>query len=138
MHSMRFPDQVTEYFSSVFITEDIRSLPVPVIKFEGDKSDYLGKLFVTSEMIVKEIKKMEYNKFHGVDGMPTKLFKEIVEQISISLTKVLNLSLEEGTVPSEWKALHYMLFKKGLRNKSENYRPVSLTSVVYKLLETFI
>ena len=30
------------------------------------------------------------------------------------------------------------LFKKGLRNKPENYRPVSLTSVVCKLLETLI
>ena len=30
------------------------------------------------------------------------------------------------------------LFKKGSRNKSVNYRPVSLTSVICKLLETFI
>ena len=30
------------------------------------------------------------------------------------------------------------LFKKGSRIKSENYRPVSLTSVVYKLFETLI
>ena len=32
-----------EYFSSVFTTEDISSLPVPVTKFEGDKSDHLGQ-----------------------------------------------------------------------------------------------
>ena len=31
-----------------------------------------------------------------------------------------------------------VLFKKGSRNKPENYRPVSLTSVVCKLLETLI
>ena len=30
------------------------------------------------------------------------------------------------------------LFKKGPRNKSVNYRPVSLTSVICKLLETII
>ena len=30
------------------------------------------------------------------------------------------------------------LFKKGSRNKSENYRPMSLTSVVCKLLEALI
>ena len=29
-------------------------------------------------------------------------------------------------------------FKKGSRNKPENYRPVSLTSIVCKLLETLI
>ena len=42
-------------------------------------------------------------------------------------------------VPSEWKEANItLLFKKGSRNKPENYRPVSLTSVVCKLLETLI
>ena len=70
---------------------------------------------------------------------PPKLLKEIVEQISTPLAKVFNLSLEEGIVPSEWKEANFTpLFKKGSRNKPENYRPVSLTSVICKLLETLI
>ena len=32
----------------------------------------------------------------------------------------------------------YSFIKNGSRNKSINYRPVSLTSVIYKLLETII
>ena len=65
--------------------------------------------------------------------------KEIVEQISTPLAKVINLSLEEGIVPSERKEANITpLFKKGSRNKPENYRPVSLISVVGKLLETLI
>ena len=52
---------------------------------------------------------------------------------------MLNLSLEDGMVPLEWKEANITpLFKKGSRNKSENYRPVSLTSVIWKLLETLI
>ena len=82
---------------------------------------------------------MRANKSPGVDGISPKR-KEIVEQISIPLAKVFNLSLEEGIIPlSEWKEGNMMLlFKKGSRNKSQNYRPVSLTSVVGKLLETLI
>ena len=126
------------YFSSVFTTEDISSLPIPVTKFEADKSEHLGQLFVTPEMIAKKIKKMKDNKSPGVDGMPPNLLKEIVEQISTPLAKVFTLSLQ-GIVPSEWKEANFtLLFKKGLRNKPENYRPVSLTSVVCKLLETLI
>ena len=122
-----------------FTTEDISSLPVPFTKFEGNKSEHLGQLFVTPEMIAKKIKKMKNNKSPGVDGIPPKLLKEIVEQISTPLTKVFTLSLEEGIVPSEWKEANITpLFKKGLRNKPENYRPVSLTSVVCKLLKTLI
>ena len=52
---------------------------------------------------------------------------------------MFNLSLEEGIVPLEWKEANIIpLFKKGSRNKSENYRPVSITSVICKLLERLI
>ena len=90
-------------------------------------------------MVAKKIKKMKDNKSPGVDGLPPKLLKEIVEQISTPLAKLFKLSLEEGLVPSEWKEANITpLFKKGSRNKPENYRPVSLTSVVCNLLETLI
>ena len=98
---------LNEYFSSVFTTE-----------IEGNKSEHLGQLFVTPEMIEKKIKKMKDNKSPGVDGIPPKLLKEIVEQISIPLANVFNLPLEEGIVPSEWKEANItLLFKKGSRNK---------------------
>ena len=81
---------------------------------------------------------MKDNQSLGVDGIPPKLLKVIVAQISTLLAKLFNLSLE-GIVPSEWKEANITpLFKKGSRNKPENYRPVSLTSVVCKLLETLI
>ena len=67
------------------------------------------------------------------------LLLEIVEQVSIPLATVFNLSLEEAIVPLEWKEANIMpLLKKCSRNKSENYRPESLTSVICKLLERLI
>ena len=127
------------YFSSVFTKEDISSLPVADAKFQGAKSDYLGPLIVTPELVAKKIKAMKDNKSPGVDGIPPKLLMETVEQISIPLARVFNLSLKQGVVPFEWKEANIIpLFKKGSRNKSENYRPVSLTSVICKLLERLI
>ena len=64
---------------------------------------------------------------------------ETVEQISISLVRVFNLSLKDGMVLFERKGANIiLLFKKGSRNKSGKYRPVSLTSVICKLLEMLI
>ena len=112
---------LNEYFSSVFITEDISSLPVPFTKFAGSKSEHLVQLFVTPEMIAKKIKKMKDNKSPGVDGIPPKLLKEIVEQISTPLAKLFNLSLEEGIFSSEWKEANITpLFKKVSRKKPDN------------------
>ena len=42
---------------------------------------------------------------------------ETVEQISIPIARVFNLSLKEGVVPFEWKEANIiLLFKKGSRN----------------------
>ena len=132
-------EDLNGYFSSVFTKEDISSLPVADAKFQGAKSDYLGPLVVTPELVAKKIKAMKDNKSPGVDGIPPKLLMETVDQISIPLARVFNLSLKEGVVPFEWKEANIIpLFKKGSRNKSENYRPVSLTSVICKLLERLI
>ena len=51
---------------------------------------------------------------------------------------MFNLLPEEGIIPPEWKEANITpLFKRG-SSKSEYYRPVSLTSVVCKLLKALI
>ena len=86
--------------SAQVLSQKISYIPVSVTKFEGDKSEHLGQLFVPPEMITKKIKKMKGTKSPGLDGLPPKLLTEIVEQISIPLAKVFILSLEKGIVPS--------------------------------------
>ena len=101
--------------------EDVSSLPLPARKFEGDESNQLGQLFVTPEMISKKIKMMRENKSPGVDGIPPQLLKEIIDEISIPLANMFNLSLKEGIVPSERKEANISpLFKKGSRSKTTN------------------
>ena len=74
---------------------------------------------------------MKENKSPGVGGISPKILNETVEQIITPLAHVFNMSLQEGIVPLYWKEANVIpLFKKGSRNKSVNYRPVSLTSVI--------
>ena len=49
-------EDLNGYFSSVFTKEDISSLPVADAKFQGAKSDYLGPLVVTPELVAKKIR----------------------------------------------------------------------------------
>ena len=132
-------EELNMHFSSVFTREDTSSIPVPETKFKGSEGERLGQLVVTPEVVVSKINNMKENKSPGVDGISPKILKETVEQISTPLAHVVNMSLQEGIVPFEWKETNITpLFKKGSRNKSVNYRPVSLTSVICKLLETII
>ena len=74
-----------------------------------------------------------------MDGISPKILKETVVQISAPLSHVFNMSLQEGIVSFECKEANIIpLLKKGSRNKSVNYRPVNLTLVICKLLETII
>ena len=112
-------ENLNEYFRSVFTREYISILPVLETKFEGREFNYLGQQIVTPTMVAMKIRDMKDNKSPGVDRIPPKLLLEIVEQISIPLATVFNLSLEEGIVPLEWKEANIIpLFKKGSRNKS--------------------
>ena len=107
------------YFSSVFTREDINSIPVLDAKFQEAKSDYLGQLIVTTEMVPKKIKAMKNNTSPGVDGIPPKLLTEPEEQISLPFARVFNLSLIEGVVSVERKEANIIpfFFLNGPRNK---------------------
>ena len=49
---------------------------------------------------------------------------------------IMQESLNQGKLPESWKRANIVpLFKKGNRQEPLNYRPVSLTSVVCKILE---
>ena len=127
------------YHMASFTREDTCSLPVPETKFNVSEGERLGQLVVTPEVVASKINNMKENMSPGVDGISPKILKEAVDQISTPLAHVLNMSLQEGFVPLEWKEANIIpIFKKGSRNKSVNYRPVSLTSVICKLLETII
>ena len=115
------------------------SLPAPVTQFNGSEEERLGQLVVTPEVVASKINNMKENKSPGFDGISPKILKETVEQISTPIAHVFNMTLQDGIVPLEWKEANIIpLFKKGSRNKSVNYRPVSLTSVICKLLETIM
>ena len=53
--------------------------------------------------------------------------------------KHVNKSLTTGEVPTDWKKAQITaIFKKGDRKKAHNYRPVSLTSITCKVLESIL
>ncbi|CAM4644795.1 unnamed protein product [Lepidochelys kempii] len=68
-----------------------------------------------------------------------RVLKELKCEIVELLTVVCNLSFKSATVPNDWKIANVTpIFKKGYRGDPGNYRPVSLTSVPGKLVETIV
>ena len=63
----------------------------------------------------------------------------IRESLVVPLTLIYDKSLKDGILPDCWKeATVVAIHKKGSKRDVRNYRPVSLTSVICKMLEAII
>ena len=82
---------------------------------------------------------LKEDKAQGPDDIHPAVLKSCADTVAKPLSKIFNKSLQEGTVPQDWKlATVCPIFKKGDRSDPGNYRPVSLTSVPCKVLESVI
>ena len=105
-------------------------------RFIGDP---LENFLITQEMVKKKLKKLKVNKSAGPDGIHPRVLKETADAICIPLAIIFNKSLNEGKIPQAWKEAHITaLHKKHSKKKAENYRPISLTSICCKILESII
>ena len=69
-------------------------------------------------------------------GLVPKVLVETALYICKPLCSIFKASLKEGVVPKDWKQANVTaIYKKGPKDSPSNYRPVSLTSQVCKLLE---
>ena len=67
------------------------------------------------------------------------MLKNLHSELKKLLYLLFRKSLDEGTVPNDWKMANVSpIHKKGNKKLTSNFRPVSLTSVVGKLLERLI
>ena len=98
------------------------------------------KLKVVSEgEIRKALNKVNQCKASGLDDIPALFIKDGATAITHVITHIINLSLTTGTVPEDFKLARVVpLFKKSSRAEAGNYRPVSILSVLSKVLERVV
>ena len=80
--------------------------------------------------------KKSYNKSPGIDGICSKLLKIAAPIICSSLAYICNLSLFMSEFPLDWKAAKVTpIHKSGDKANVDNYRPISVLSIVSKIME---
>ena len=129
---------LNEHFTSVFTVEDSSELGSLVE--EVDNSDIcISDITVNEVEILKYINLMKKSKSPGPDGVYPTHLKELKNELAKPLRAIFNRSLEDGVVPVDFKRANVTpIFKNGNRYEATNFRPISLTSVVGKLLESVI
>jgi hypothetical protein len=126
----------TRYFASVFTHEDIDNIPEIPQKYHG--LDVPSTTF-TIEQVEKKLKKLKITKSAGPDGFHPRVLSELSQSIKYPLSIIFQRSYDEGCLPEAWKKAHVTpIHKKGSKVTPGNYRPVSLTSVIGKMMESIV
>jgi Reverse transcriptase (RNA-dependent DNA polymerase) len=125
---------LNRFFSSVFTRENTANIPEPVA---GEQ--VLEDVKITAKAVREKIKGLRADAATGPDGIGPQLLKQLVSEISWPLARIMRQSLHEGMVPENWRTANVTpIFKAGRKSDPGNYRPVSLTSVSCRLMESII
>jgi hypothetical protein len=138
--TLQAPDEMAEElnrcFSDVFTREDGSNVPAPA---QHRVRTRLTRSFITAQKVRKQIKKLKPTGAAGPDGITTKLLQMCQDEISPVLATIYRKSMNEGAVPEEWKTANVVpIFKKGSKKMPGNYRPISLTCISCKIMESLL
>ena len=123
------------FFCSVFTQERTE---VPTCE-EKAKDCFLNTIHFTTEKVFKKLKNIDPSKSGGPDEIPACVLKNLADVLAEPLSTLFNKSMAEGKLPKVWKDANVTpLFKKGEKSKPNNYRPVSLTCLLCKIMESII
>ena len=124
-----------QQFCSVFTKESLDDIP----PFNTRSWKKIKSTAISVQSVEEKLKNLNTNKSFGPDEIHPKLIYELAEILSEPLTILLNSSLRSGKIPKEWKsATIAAVFKKGSRSIPGNYRPISLTCVLCRIMESFL
>ena len=124
------------FFCSVFTCERVDNVPSCEEKNPECK---LNEVLFTKDMVLKKLRNIDSSKSNGPDNIKACVLKELANELCEPLSVLFQKSMTHGTLPSIWKEANVTpLFKKGQKSKANNYRPVSLTCILCKIMESII
>ena len=97
----RIASTFNDYFTSVFTQENTDTLPQvePML----DPSDEIADIEFSEEDVDTLLTKLKDNKSPGVDNIHPAMLKNLHSELKKPLYLLFRKSLDEGTVPNDWK-----------------------------------
>ena len=104
-----------------------------------DATTCMPEIDISENGLLKLLKNLKPGKAAGPDGLKPLLLRELREEIAPIFKVIYDRSLVTGKLPADWMKANVMpVFKKGDKSLASNYRPISLTCILCKVLEHII
>ena len=127
---------LNETFISVFTHSENKTPPPCII---NNYNQNLSNIPITIDIIKHFLNILDVDKSPGPDGIHPVLLKKGIDSIACALNIIFQRSFYFTEIPLDWKLANISpLFKKGQHTNPNNYRPISLTSVVCKIFEKIV
>ena len=113
----------------------------PTTIHERDKSSNARFSFklATVESIHHILENLQCKKGPGLDGISNRILRLLAPWLSEPLTDIINTSLQRSVFPHNWKQSKVTpVFKHGSRTDVNNYRPISITPALSRILEKVV
>ena len=124
------------FFASVFTSEDLESIPLLPDRTSASE---LAEVVVTPSLVEEKLRCLKASSASGPDELHPCFLKQLHRSLAIPLAHLFRRSLDTGRILQDWSLARVVpIFKKGNRQNPSNYRPVSLTAVPCKVLESVI
>ena len=102
-------------------------------------SPTISKVPFDQDKLLKPLNIINPSKTSAPDSISPRDFHLLCETMMNGLSTVFKRSLEEPTVPTQWKISRmHVIYKKGDASHRGNYRPLQMLSVPSKLLEAIV
>ena len=85
-----------------------------------------------------KLRKLQLHKASVKDDLPVRIIREFACELSLPVTRILNISFRQGIVPFQWRYSQVTPIPKSHPPCIDNLRPIALTSYFSKLVESFM
>ena len=136
-------DQWLEHFTTVFNSGNNEG-ESDVERWERSSWKHLPDIEsldcpISEEEVTESIRKLKHGKASGLDNVLAEMLKSAGTLLIPFLTKYFNEIFRSGSYPDMWtKAVIVPIHKKGDTNVTDNYRGVSLLSLIGKCYTTIL
>ena len=125
---------LNEYFPTVFTEEDLSDIPVPTNVWNSD--EVMEANDNSQSAVYQKIRNQDPEKGVGDYNINPAILRNVADQFAVPLSIIFTSSQKTGKIPQDWRIAYVTpIYKKGPKNVASNYRLISITYQVCKIIE---